>query len=125
MSERRALVRRETNDYFVAYKENSNEIIGRVLNLTPEGAMMISDDPIKVPSIHLCEMRLPDVIVGCRFLSFRVESCWCTQHERFEWYETGYKFIEISSNAKSIIKHIIGDWQIKQDQMPLTVKVTK
>jgi len=40
-----------TNDYFLVFDFDSGEIIGRLLNLTTDGLMLISEDPVELNAL--------------------------------------------------------------------------
>ena len=116
MGRERSLVRKRTSDYFLVYNRDTDELIGRLINLTTEGAMLISDDPIDVPTISKCKMVLPEEIEGCKEVTFDAKSKWCKRNEDFHWYETGYQFLNVSDVGKQIIILLTRDLMAKGAQ---------
>jgi len=115
MNERRKQARKSTSDYFLVYDWETEELIGRVMNLTTEGTMLMSETPIEVPVTFHCKMVMPAMIGTRRFITFDIESIWCTQNRLCEWYETGYRFVNVAQEDLEIIEEIISDWDIKSD----------
>lgn len=113
MGERRKLARKSTNDYFLVHNDETDELIGRVMDLNADGAMLISEEPIPVPRTFKCRMRLPQMIGRYRFVHFELESKWCNKNKRLGWFEAGFQMREISMETLAVIEELTGDWQLK------------
>lgn len=110
MNDRRTRSRRRTNDYHLVYNRDTGEFIGRIVDLTPEGARLIGENPMKVPAGFACRMRLPDLINGCAEILFDMESIWSKYNKTCDWHETGYRFTQLSEFAKEAIAYLIQHW---------------
>ena len=117
MSDGRQNVRKKTSDYYIVYNRVTDEMVGRVLDLSESGAMMITAKEMPVPVQLQCRMHLPDRINGKPVVVFDVESKWCRKNTRFDWYETGYQFVNISEEAQGIINKLTVDWKTKESNM--------
>ena len=114
MSEnKRSTIRKFTNDYYLIIDEDTNELMGRIVDLTTDGFMIISDASIDIPQIVNCKMDFQRMIRFQKFMSFVAESKWCEFNEYCHWYETGFKISNISEENVEIIKEIIDEWDIK------------
>ena len=120
MSDRRNQARRKTSDYFLVYNEDTDELIGRVMDLTVEGAMMISETPVEVPVGYKCRLVMPRMIGRHKNLHFEVESKWCRKNHRLGWYESGYSIINVSEKDQKIMTELIEDWEVKPQLEPLS-----
>lgn len=116
MSESRKHTRGQTNDYFIAYNTDTGQAIGRLRNLTPEGVMLISGDPVAVPTTIPCRMSLPQLIEGCREIYFAVESRWCRENTRGGWYEVGCCFQDVPEKSKRVIEVLVQEWMTFEDE---------
>lgn len=123
MSERRKQVRKCTSDYFIVSDRETGARIGRVLDLTTDGAMMISETEVPVPTTFQCKMRMPRMIGRHRFLFFDAESKWCRQNQRLGWYETGYRLVNVPEDHLKIIEELTGDWVVREKSLPLNITV--
>ncbi len=114
MSDQRNQERRRTSDYFIVYDQETNELIGRVIDLTIDGAKMISEMPVPAPRVVQCKLVMPRMIGRYRNLYIQAECKWCKKNHRLGWHEAGYEFVDISEENYNIITELIGEW----DSMP-------
>ncbi|MFQ6008767.1 MAG: PilZ domain-containing protein [Candidatus Zixiibacteriota bacterium] len=125
MDERRKHIRKATSDYFLIYDRDTDKLVGRVLNLSPAGTMVISDSPVAVSKVIKCKMVMPRKISTRHYISFDAECRWCLENKRWKWYEIGCQLSNISEEDQSIIRQLIGEWVIKEDNQPLTITVSE
>ena len=119
MSDRRGRRRRRTSDYFLVYDQETNELIGRIIDLTAGGARLISEEPVPVPRTVQCKLVMPHMVGRHRHLYIEVECKWCKKNHRLGWHEAGYEFVNISEENHKIITELIGEW----DSMPQYVNL--
>ena len=116
MTDNRKKIRRRTSGYYIVYDRNTDEMIGRILDLSETGAMMITAKEMPVPSHRQCRMHLPERIKGKPVIVFDLQSKWCRKNNRFDWYETGYEFVNVTSETEDIIRTLTADWKVKESQ---------
>lgn len=114
MGDQRKLARRRTSDYFVVYERETERVVGRLVNLTVAGAMIISEGPVDVPTITKCKLRLPEPVEGRKEVVFDAESRWCKKNDQSDWYETGYKFVNVSDMDMKLITMVTREWLAKE-----------
>lgn len=107
MLEKRRFVRKQVNGYLEIYSRTTDELIGRVINMSIMGAMLISKGPIEVPRSFSSKMDLPDEILGRSQIIFDVESLWSKKNDTLGCYETGYQIISISRTDMKILKRLL------------------
>ncbi|MCB2229166.1 PilZ domain-containing protein [bacterium] len=90
MAEEQHNPRRWTSDYFVVFDRDSNEPLGRVLNFSDTGLLLMSAEPIKVPQVLFCRLLLPHPVNGVTEIFFDAESRWTRHNAKADWYETGF-----------------------------------
>jgi hypothetical protein len=110
MSERRITPRKKTADYHIVRDNGTNVVIGRIVNLTIDGARLIGAEEVASGIRQHCRLTLPDIINGVREISFAMESRWCEYNKLGDWYETGWVFVDLSDLARSAIEQMIRDW---------------
>ena len=110
MNDQRKQDRGQTNEYLVAYYGSTGEPLGRVRNLTTGGAMLISEERVAVPVCVQCRMVLPDIIEGCREISFVMESKYCNENKVAQWFETGYEFVDLTDHHRRIFQRLADEW---------------
>jgi c-di-GMP-binding flagellar brake protein YcgR len=114
MGDQRKLSRRRTSDYFVVYERETERIVGRLVNLTIAGAMIISEDPVEVPTVIKCRIKMPQPVEGRHEIVFDAESRWCKKNNHTDWYETGYKFTNVSDADTKLITMVTREWLAKE-----------
>jgi hypothetical protein len=113
MDDRRKEARKRTSDYFMVYNAETEELIGRVMDLNVDGVMLISENPNEVPCTLKCRMVLPQMIGRHSHLHFEVTSKWCKKNSRLGWYETGYQVINLSDDDHKLIQELTDEWASK------------
>ena len=106
----RRSIRKSTSDYYLVYEDSTDELIGRVVNLSLDGTMLIGDHEMVVPTRIDARLELNDPIDGRKQIRFQLESRWCKKNETCDWYETGYKFVEISDQDRNLIAKLTRGW---------------
>ncbi len=120
MYNRRNETRKSTSDYFLVYNTETEELIGRVMDMHLDGTMLISETPVPVPSTIKCRMVLPEMIGRHKYLHIEAESIWCRQNLRLGWFETGYKIVGLSETDREIINELIDEWTDKKSELTKT-----
>jgi len=110
MNDQRNKPRGKTSDYFLIYNSATDELVGRVLNMTVEGAMLISEEPVDPNIVIPCRLRLPEPINGCQELIFDMESRWSCENRQLSWYETGYKLLNMSELTEKVLGLAVRRW---------------
>ena len=113
MSDSRQLERKVTNDYFLVYDRETNELIGRVMDLTAEGVRLVCNDSIEPGSKFKAKMEMPQMIDRYRHIDFDLDARWTRKNPQMGWHETGFKITGLSMETYSVIERIIGDWAPK------------
>ena len=122
MTDTRKHPRGHTDGYMVVYDNQTGLPLGRLRNLTVEGAMLICTEHVSTPSTLECRLTLPDVIEGVREFYFTIEGKWCQENQRAGWYELGCVFVDISPRNKTIINHLIENWMTIADSTDATYR---
>lgn len=107
MSETRKHPRYETEDLLMVFNRETDEHIGGLANLTPEGAMFITRESIEASVVLKCRVELSRNIVGCEEFVFDAECVWCKKDETKGWYESGYKLMNISDRNQDILTYVM------------------
>lgn len=122
MTDSRKHPRGHTDGYLVVYDEQTGLPLGRLRNLTAEGAMLICSEPVGTPSVIKCRLTLPDIVEGVRELSFKIEGKWCRENQRAGWFELGCVFVGLSQKGKRVIDHLIKHWMTIADTTDATLR---
>lgn len=114
MKERRKYPRKDLLLFANVYDSKSGRIIGTLLNLTLEGAMVLSENRIDSDKMMELHIRLPENFVQKNELIFTANSKWCAPDINPEFFDVGYQFANVSEEDSKIIQEIIEKYGFKE-----------
>ena len=108
MSERRTQPRRYLRSYLQVLDRNTDNMIGHLVNITNNGAMMISEEPISKGTSLRIRLVLPEQFEGSQAIDIRSLSVWC-QKDRFnpDLYASGFEIEKIHQRDEAFIERFI------------------
>ncbi|PUB74615.1 MAG: hypothetical protein DBP03_07740 [gamma proteobacterium symbiont of Ctena orbiculata] len=110
MQEQRQSPRKVANEVLIIADQITGSQIGRVVNISAEGLMLLSDEPVVTGSVYQLDLMLPVPKNDREKLSFAAEAVWCTEASQPEAYWSGFHIIDINSDDVLIIDELILDW---------------
>jgi c-di-GMP-binding flagellar brake protein YcgR len=110
MTGKRKLKRRHLIYYLNVYDTNTDRLLGQLVDITTEGMMLTSDDPIEENVFFELRMVLPEAIEAKEEILFDARSLYCRQDVNPDLYSTGFKFENISENDQKIIENLINEY---------------
>jgi hypothetical protein len=110
MSEKRKQVRAPVSDYFIVFYRHTDEIIGRIMNMTEEGMMIVSEMPAKVSGSFHCRMALPEKLMDKSQVLFDAECRWSEKNQKTGMFESGFQIRQVSDMDKQIISLLLQKW---------------
>jgi hypothetical protein len=114
--DRRILTRYDITDYYEVVDRVTNQKLGRLANLSIEGAMLISDQPIKKRSNHKLTIIFSKSILGHKQIDIDAECRWCRKGKGVDWFESGFKLINVPIEDQTTIMCLV--LQIMSDGSP-------
>ncbi len=118
-AEKRRLERRHLLYYLRMWDASHNKLLGHLADVSLEGFLLVGEEKLPLDQHVSFEMKLP-VIQGddehdpdapkTESLFFKAVSCWSSNDVNEMFYDTGYKFTEISEETIQRINRIIDDW---------------
>jgi hypothetical protein len=110
MSEKRKLQRRHLIYYLRVFDRETNEVLGHLINISPAGIMLMSEEPIETNKIFKLRMDLPVEISEKTEILFDAESRWSKKDVNPEFYDTGFSIINLSYQDGRLIEQLIDDY---------------
>jgi len=107
MDERRAGKRVYMMFYSRIRDRRTGDLIGHLVDLTPDGLLAVSETPVEVGSLLYMQMELPDDISHKQFLKFDAQVAWCRKDVDPSFYSLGFQLVDISPDDIAIIKRFI------------------
>lgn len=114
MNERRRQDRFETEQWYRVVDRDTGDQIGDLTNLSEDGAMFITEEPIETSASFKCRMELPESIENQTEVTFDAECMWSNQING--WSECGVKLLNISEVDASIMGYLM--YQVMKEQSP-------
>lgn len=107
MEERRKIKRRYLMFYTRVYDAGNRELLGHLLDITPQGASLISEKPLPTEVAFRLKMELSEDIADKPYLVFEAKSLWCKPDVDPHFYNTGFLLLKIAAEDIAIIQRIV------------------
>ena len=104
--EKRKLERYPIEEALEVFDVHSERQLGRVVDITLEGLMITSENPIIVNRIFQLLIPLPAPLEGCNEIRLGVESLWSRESDDGSRYWTGFYVICISDRDRACIERL-------------------
>jgi hypothetical protein len=111
MQEQRHSQRKVANDVLIIADQITGTHIGRVVNISAEGLMLLSDEPMVTGSVYQLDLVLPYPKQDKEKIQFAAEAVWCAEASQPDSFWSGFHIIDIASEDIQIIDELILDWQ--------------
>ncbi len=96
--------------YLRVFDVKTNKVIGHLVDITTEGIMIISEDPIEIKKNYTLKMDLPNDIKGNQGIEFEATSMWAKKDVNPDFIDTGFKLLNITDEDKKIINQLIDEF---------------
>ena len=107
IQERRKLKRHSLAYYMLVMDANTREMIGHLVDITPDGIMMDSAKPLPLEKDFRLLLDTPDV-ADKDFIKFTARSKWCLPDAVEPYlFDIGFHFIDIAQHDTEIIRKIM------------------
>lgn len=106
-AEKRKRERQKISDVLTVMDVHSERLLGRVVDLSVEGLMLISQVPIEVNRIFELKIQLPMRFSECTEIRVGVESLWTRESDDGTQYWTGFHIICISDQDQHCIETML------------------
>jgi hypothetical protein len=107
MQDRRKNPRKDLYLFLHVYDPKSGRNLGTLLNLSLEGARVLSEKRVDSDKVFELLIKLPENFVKKNELVFTAKSRWCAPDINPEYYDVGYQFAHVSEEDRRIIIEII------------------
>ena len=115
MKEKRKRPRKVAATTIQVYDANLERLIGRLVNLTSAGLMLIGNAPIEANMVFQLELVLETTHKGKDRLQFGVESLWCSEATESGRYWTGFHIIDVSSETTELLEALVESWETEEE----------
>ncbi|HVP07364.1 MAG TPA: PilZ domain-containing protein [Candidatus Acidoferrum sp.] len=114
IEERRKSERQDAPQFMTVYDAASKQPVGTLVNMSTEGAMFVTDRPVKPATTFRCRVELPQDIMDHEQVRFEAECRWCRKNVAKDRWESGYRLtaegIEAYLISCLVLGFTLGDW---------------
>ncbi|MBU1191161.1 MAG: PilZ domain-containing protein [Gammaproteobacteria bacterium] len=103
-SDLRKTLRKEIATRLAVVDVNTGHMIGDLANISSDGFMVLSREPVPMNSVFQLSLALPKVIQGVDTAYFGAESLWSNPTDDGEHYWIGFHIIDISKQDDEVLK---------------------
>jgi hypothetical protein len=114
MKEKRKLPRKIADDVLEVCDQHTNSILGKVVNISAEGLMLISDEPYTTGAVYELDLMFPRLIKGHSKVSFGAEVVWSIPASQPGSHWSGFRIIDVAEDDVLTIDDLILDWHITE-----------
>jgi hypothetical protein len=107
MSERRKVRRKYLMFYTRIFDAVTSGLLGNLIDLTTDGAMIISEAPLPIGKTYRLKLELAGEIGDKPYLEFEATSRWSSQDVDPHFYNTGFHMEKIAPEDAAIIEKIV------------------
>lgn len=112
MLEKRKLKRRQLIYYLKVIDRTSGQPIGRLVDITTEGLMLVSSAKIEVGEQFKLKLCLPKEMGENRNVNFEARSVWSKTDVNPDFIDTGFQFVRVSDQDISSIIELIQEFEL-------------
>lgn len=105
--EKRKLKRRHLIYYLRVFDQKTGQLLGRLVDITTEGIMLISEKPIEVNRTYKVRMALPTQILRRSDMVFEAVSVWSKRDVNPDFFATGFRITGVSEEDVAVVERLI------------------
>ena len=105
--ETRALKRRHLVYYLEVYDDETNELLGHLVDVTTSGLKLVSKQRIPTNRNYRLRMMLPEGYFSQKDLYFEAQSMWSSNDINPDFYDTGFAAPKLDAKTQDIIRDLV------------------
>ncbi len=107
---RRTIRRRHLIYYLRVWNTDTKELLGHVVDITTEGLMLVSDQPIELNKHFNLEMQWQGDDGEVKSIYFEAESRWEDKDINASFCDTGFKILDQAAEILTPIREVIDEY---------------
>ncbi len=112
-AEKRAAKRRNSIYYLEVFDLERGGLLGRLVDITTDGMMLISEQPLAPHRTYQCRMVLPTEILGRSNILFDATCMWNRRALNEEYFEAGFRSLIADPGDIDAIEMLIQHFAFK------------
>jgi hypothetical protein len=110
MEEKRKLHRHNLIYYLKVFDRANGALLGRLVDITPEGILLISEQPIDTDATFDLSLEFPHPIFGSDKLDFSAQSLWSNCDTNPDLYDTGFRLLDVPIEHVLLITKLVSEY---------------
>lgn len=99
--------RKNTPNHVKVLDSESGKVLGRVVDITADGLMMVGDSPVESGRVFKLRIILPRMTDGKIDISVEAEAVWCQQDKNPSFFQTGFKFENLAGSDGFLLEDVM------------------
>ncbi len=116
MDNRRRFKRRFLAFYSRVFDLRSHRLLGNVVDITPQGLMLLSETPLPADTAFRLEIELPEGFASKREITLDARSRWCEADIDPHYHNTGFVLLNVTPEDAAIIEAIVVAFGIRDNE---------
>ena len=116
VDDRRKFRRRFLAFYSRVFDLRSHRLLGNVVDITPQGLMLLSETPLPPDTAFRLEIELPEGFASKRAITLDARSRWCEVDIDPHFHNTGFQLLNVTPEDAAIIEAIVAAFGIRDNQ---------
>jgi c-di-GMP-binding flagellar brake protein YcgR len=108
--DRRTVKRRHLFFYLRVWQSDSNRLLGHLVDITPGGMMLVSEEPIAVGEEFKLEIRTPDTEGAMKPMQFTATCRWSDNDINSSFYDSGFEFLDNTPEDIETISKLVEEY---------------
>ena len=108
--DKRKLKRRRLIYYLRVYSLPVGELLGHLVDITPEGILIVGERPLPAQQDYELQLDLPGQIDGKENIHFRARCMWSRKDPAPSFFGSGFHFLDVAAEDMEIIARLIRDF---------------
>jgi hypothetical protein len=110
MQERRKFKRRFIMYYTRIFDRSTGAVLGYLVDLSSDGAMVVSEDPLTPGVDYRLRMDIPEDFSSKGCLDFEARCVWSRPDTDPRFYDSGFQLLGISEADEALIERMIQEY---------------
>jgi hypothetical protein len=110
VQEKRKLKRHRLIYYLRVYSMPDGLLLGHLVDITPEGILIVGESPLPVDQDFNLHMALPGEIQGKEFILFTARCIWSRRDPAPSFFASGFQFVQPPAEEMRIIARLIQEF---------------
>ena len=114
MEEKRKMVRREIMFYSRVFDRKTGKHLGYLGNLTVDGLMIISEEPVEPEVQFDLRIELPEDIYPKNDITLCADSLWCDADIDPKYFNVGLQIVSCEQQDLDLIEMVVKDFEVSK-----------